>query len=313
MIKKISILAFGISFFSSLMFIPSSSLAYSPIIANCSNGLLNNTFLYVTNNNKVEQLFEVRLDHYYLDAIAVRVKSGGQERLATFIVTDRDDGVIASKTQMVPTEESWLYVDFTDVPMPRAVYLLEIRNLDATQITWKYTSGTCINDSYAINNNNRLFDTDMGFAIYAYDSTVTNQNNDEPIDNPDDNLDDNADINNPGETTNGDLPPGTESSTVSNPTDTSRSTNTTSSQSTDSLLSKEDILNMSRGDNNGLGFFERLMLLSPVISLILGFLFFVFGVGFIILIIWLVRRKKKKNNDTSQKPPEKPKENSPKN
>ena len=146
--------------------------ADSRIVASCSNGVLDNTVIYVNGGNDVQQLFEVRLDHYYLDAVSVRLKSPEADKGVKITVTDRDHGVIASTTQTIPIGEAWAYVDLTDVPMPRAVYFLKVESVEDVQIAWKYTDGSCIDDSHLVNNGNLVLNTDMAFAVYAYDSSA---------------------------------------------------------------------------------------------------------------------------------------------
>lgn len=266
----------------------SPAKAYSPIIASCSNGVLDQSnIIYVNGGNKVEQLFDVRLDHYYLDAVAVRIKSHLANKEVRITVTDRGDGAIASTTQIAPTEEKWVYVDFNNVPMPRAVYLLKVESVENVQIAWKYSrDGNCIQDSHLINNDNPVLSTDMAFAIYAYDSSSTDASA--------------GDRTAPPAGTNDELvgePLQTDSNSIaskSNSTQPTKNSNTVSG-----IPSKEDILKMTRdGQNNsGLGLWGVLFSSPIMLVLIFGAIgFLVFLVAVVILIIWLVNKKKKKSD-----------------
>jgi len=289
---------FCLAFVCTLVLSAGKAKAYSPIIASCSNGVLDNTIIYVNGGNDVEQLFEVRLDHYYLDAVAVRLKSSAANKEARITVTDRDHGVIASKTQVVPTDEAWVYVDFDNVPMPRAVYFLKVESVENVQIAWKYTSGTCIEDSHLVNNGDPILDTDMAFAIYAYDSDSTDASTGDQTAPP-------AGTNNElvGETlSTGDAASSTNDSSSSSASSSKQNPGTSgSSQSTGNYPSRDDILAMTLGGQSDSPFsLFGLGLFSPILSFVLSLIGFFIFVGIIILIIVLIVRRKKKKSSQEQ-------------
>jgi len=282
---------------------PKEAKAYSPIISSCSNGVLDNTAM-LTGLNTIQQLFEVRLDHYYLDAVAVRLDAVDEPTPTTVSVIDRDRGEIASTSKTVSMTESWVYFDFDNVPITRGVYLLQVYSSPANPVAWKYATGTCIDDSHLIYNGDVRLDVDMGFAIYAYDNSAsTSGSAPAPANNsasavPDSQDPDSANFA-PGETSDGTVPQDNPPGDSKTPT---QSGTTSSSRLGNDYPSKEDILKMSQGNDglSALGIFGALfgspiaMILSSVIS------FFIF-VGIILLVIYLVIRSRRKKDVAKKK------------
>lgn len=287
--KKFCVFIFSALLLGSLMIPLQGVKAYSPIIASCSNGVLDDDNFFSVGGRAVFQLFEVRLDDYYLDAVSVRLLSGLGTDSAVVSIIKRDGPTIAtSAAQPVTTTASWIYFDLPNVPLPRGVYLLSVIGASPEVVAWNKGPGTCIDDSYVIIDGERRQDYDMAFAIYAYDSSQTD-NGSQPAANDDQAVTDNSDSSdqNTGDTsTSGDLPPGSSGTSSSSGSSGSLSNNP----------SKEDILKMSGNSSEGTGFLEGLLLsgMSPIVSIFIFFFGFIIFVGVIILVIWLVVRRKRK-------------------
>lgn len=290
----------------SLVFIisPNSAKAYSPIIASCSNGVLDPNFAVHTNTDDVNQLFEVRLDHYYLDGVAIRAMSHFRPYDTTVSVIKRGGPTLASATVSVPSTESWVYVDLNNVAMSRGVYLLHVRSTIGNEVDWKYGPGSCIEDSHAIINDETELDKDMAFAIYAYDNSSTSSNpasgnttNNNTI-NPDTTTDNSTNTDSssePSNTTTDEILPGNDTSNTNSSTSNTTEKPTTSQNPTDAEL-RAMLANDKTANTSGL---EKLFLLfgSPIMGLLVSFFGFIFFILIIVLIIYLLTRKKRKGID----------------
>ena len=216
----------------------------------------------------------------------MRIAANNGPSTAVVTVYKRDDGGV-SASQTVQTTESWVYFDFTDMPMPRGVYLIRVESTTNNPVRWKYANGSCINDSHLMYDGNMHLDEDMGFAIYAYDSSQSN---------PDQSVPSGSSDQLQGESLAGNT--GT--------TGSSKSSGTSgSSGNSSNYPSKEDILNMTFGGDRGTdgagiwgGFFSGLWGSAFwIIFLIVGFLFFV---GIVILVIWLIVRSRRKKYESER-------------
>lgn len=280
--------------FGSFLSLPQKARAYSPIIASCNSNVNHVNGWIETSSQPVMQLIDVRLDHYKIDGISVRLYSPFGDGQARVGLRSRDMATLLTSGDVlrIGATPAWYYIDVSDVEIPRATYYVQVTGL-TQQVYWNYTSESdCIEDSYAVvNGNNQGFGLDMGFAVYAYDSSQSEPDTTIPSGSSDQ------------------LVGSTDSSTSSDDSSSGTSNSSSASNNSSQYPSKEDILNMYKNDGGlglwgGLGAFFGNPLFGILFSLI-GFLIFL---GVIVLIIWLLVRRRPKKDDSKEniKSPEKP-------
>ena len=260
--------------------------AYSPIIASCSNGILDPGIVIDTAFHDTTQLFEVRLDQFDLDAVAVRLDGLVENAAATVSVIKRDGPTLASATINISTTEAWHYVELNNVAMPRGVYLLNVKSTRPNDVYWKYRDGTCINDSHLVYNGETRLDKDMAFAVYAFkdDVDIDNTNNSS--------ISDPSNVSaTPDNASSSDILPGTTSKKSSN--------NDTTTSAPNGYPTEDEIRAMSNLDSDSSGSGLLAMLGSPLMGILFSILGFGFFILVVILIIYLATRKNKKT-DTSK-------------
>lgn len=174
MLKRFFVIIMSLVVSASPFVTPTKVLAYSPVIAQCQNSLVGgDNWYYSYTGNTIKQLIDVRLDHYNIDALSFKIKASGTPTKATASIIKRDGPVISSITTDVTTNESWVYFDLPDAAIPRGIYYVSVVGIDGGKVAWRYGPGTCIDDSYAVINDVSHYEIDMGFGVYAYDTSAT--------------------------------------------------------------------------------------------------------------------------------------------
>lgn len=154
--------------FTAVLNKPDKALALAPVDQSCSYATDPIVFTYLS-HEPGEIFFPSKNT---LDAVQVYIKAGiGASANVKMEVLSQHYGSIATKTQAVSDQWSWVLFDLTDVTMPFDTYGIKLRDADLeSHAVWMQGTADCYALGWAIYEAHAHPEFDYRFSINAYDA-----------------------------------------------------------------------------------------------------------------------------------------------